>query len=202
MSQGNKLPHLGRSRHSHFCGDATAKSCRLRLGGRYLWDAAARKADDEDLSAPLGYFQGFLEGSATNWIVDDIDALWSFFLPCTQPELELAAIVRTNHLNDKACADMLVRIPVNQGYKGQKDATKHYTFMRFRRGVSGCCDVSMTASAPNLFSASALLLPRHTATTFAPMALQICTAAQSPQSHKSLMRPMDWTFSKTKLALG
>jgi hypothetical protein len=55
---------------------------------------------------------------------------------------------------------------------------KGHTFMRARRGVSGCCDVSMTASAPSLFSASALLLPRQTATTLAPMALLICTAIE------------------------
>lgn len=87
---------------------------------------------------------------------------------------------------------------VLQGHKSAGMQLGHDTFMRFRRGMSGCCDVSMTASAPNLLSASALLLPRQTATTFAPMALQICNAAQSTQSHTSLMRPTDWTFSEIK----
>ena len=47
--------------------------------------------------------------------------------------------------------------------------------MRARKGFSGCCEVSMTESAPSCRRAAALASPRHTATTLAPIAFDICT---------------------------
>ena len=53
-----------------------------------------------------------------------------------------------------------------------------HTLMSCRRGTSlPASAVSTTASAPSFRSASALALPRHTATTRAPITLAICGAA-------------------------